>query len=247
MRFIRVRCGRPAQGVGIDGGVGSWDRGPDAAGGGLFLHDVLGYLSGSGRIAGVNGDGSEWVADFVYDAGVNLLSVTAPDNKRIPEDLRAGPLQFQWFDRYVDGDRSVPASPPTAPTLTLDGGEGDDALIANDGGTVLIGGAGLDMLLGGTGIDTAFGDAGMGSISTGDGRDQIRLRGGDDYAVSAYQRMGCGATRRDLQRRPARRTSNHAVLQRHAAKNRMVACSPGTPYETSFGACPLHQSRMDCG
>lgn len=111
------------------------------------------------------------VIHYDYNADTNLLTIDPPSGK----DAH----QFQWIDNY--GVANLPANSPGTPTLTLDGGEGDDALNANDAGTVLIGGAGKDLIQGGTGDDTAFGDAGMTTTSSNDGDDQIRLRGGNDF------------------------------------------------------------------
>ena len=79
-----------------------------------------------------------------------------------------------------------------AGTNTLDGGAGNDSLLAgtgNDslsggmGADSLSGGAGDDTLLGGAGNDTLIGGAGNDILSGGDGNDLIFLRGNGDYAT----------------------------------------------------------------
>ena len=51
-----------------------------------------------------------------------------------------------------------------AALLTLDGGEGDDVLLAGEGDDVLLGGPGDDVLSGGPGNDTADGGPGDNNI-----------------------------------------------------------------------------------
>jgi Ca2+-binding RTX toxin-like protein len=60
------------------------------------------------------------------------------------------------------GDDVVDASglAATSALLTLNGGDGDDALIGGDGGDTLLGGAGDDVLIGGPGADTINGAPG---------------------------------------------------------------------------------------
>jgi Ca2+-binding RTX toxin-like protein len=60
--------------------------------------------------------------------------------------------------------------------LSIDGGEGDDILVANDGGATLLGGDNDDLLIGGTGNDLLDGGNGADVLFGGDG-DDVFLNG----------------------------------------------------------------------
>jgi len=66
--------------------------------------------------------------------------------------------------------------------LTIDGGDGDDALTGGEDKDLIAGGAGADIVDAGAGDDTVFGDIGTEPSPTGqaDGDDQIALNAGDD-------------------------------------------------------------------
>jgi len=65
------------------------------------------------------------------------------------------------------------------PTI-LDGGAGDDSLVAGSGSTVLVGGDGNDLLIGGPSRDVLIGGAGADSLS-GNGGDDMLVAGQTKY------------------------------------------------------------------
>ena len=71
-------------------------------------------------------------------------------------------------------------------SLTLDGGDDNDALVGTSKEDMIAGGAGSDLIEAGTDNDTVFGDIALDPSPTGqaDGDDQIALGAGDDYALA---------------------------------------------------------------
>ena len=67
--------------------------------------------------------------------------------------------------------------------LTVDGGNGNDAITGGGGNDLLDGGNGDDAILGGAGVDEISGDNGVDTIDGGVGTDTEFLDNGDDVAV----------------------------------------------------------------
>ena len=67
--------------------------------------------------------------------------------------------------------------------LILDGGAGNDTIIAGQGGSVLIGGAGNDLLIGGAGDDDIRGGSGSDLLIGGAGNDVLRGGSGNDLLI----------------------------------------------------------------
>jgi hypothetical protein len=109
--------------------------------------------------------------------GDDALSLSAP----LPANVIGGDGNDQL---------TVTLAPALAyPALTLDGGEGNDALAAAGGADVLSGGPGFDTLAGGDGDDRLDGGTGGDSADGGSGADSIVLR---DQVTDAAT---CGAGR----------------------------------------------------
>jgi Ca2+-binding RTX toxin-like protein len=78
------------------------------------------------------------------------------------------------------GDDKVTISDQIKLPAILDGGAGDDSLVAGSGSTVLVGGDGNDTLIGGPSRDVLIGGAGADSLS-GNGGDDILIAGQTKY------------------------------------------------------------------
>lgn len=100
-------------------------------------------------------------------------------------------LEFAWPANGASGIEhyTIKTARVLLPTdkqvgLTIDGGDGNDALIGAADKDVIVGGAGSDMIEAGGGNDTVFGDIRLEPSPTGqvDGDDQIALGSGDDSA-----------------------------------------------------------------
>lgn len=97
------------------------------------------------------------------------------------------------YDFYADRGDEVDPSPPYDPRAGwVDGGEGDDTLIAdedhhqlagNDGDDRLYGDEGEDRLDGGAGDDQLFGNGGDDRLEGGDGNDRLFGGAGDDVLL----------------------------------------------------------------
>lgn len=79
-----------------------------------------------------------------------------------------------------DGDDVVNVHAGSGIGVAIDGGEGDDTLIAGDGGHLLFGGEGNDTLIGGAGNDKIFGEGGNDTITGGAGVDDLYGGAGAD-------------------------------------------------------------------
>jgi Ca2+-binding RTX toxin-like protein len=151
-------------------------------------------------LAGATAGSSDGAVDTLgVDAGAgnDVLSVTASG-----DDLAVNGLAHALRIANADGtdrllvkggagadfiDASSVAA--TAAVLALDGGDGDDILLAGRGATSMQGGAGDDILIGGNGNDVF--DAGAGdNIIFGGGGDDL-FRGEDDFTVIDF-RAGAG-------------------------------------------------------
>jgi Ca2+-binding RTX toxin-like protein len=109
--------------------------------------------------------------------------------------LTGGPLRFNAADiqeirvALGDGNDTVRIDSSIDIKAQLDGGKGNDVLIAGSGPTTLIGGDGNDQLIGGAGNDTLIGGAGNdilnggggnNTLDGGDGNDQLTGGAGND-------------------------------------------------------------------
>jgi Ca2+-binding RTX toxin-like protein len=78
---------------------------------------------------------------------------------------------------------------------TIDGGEGDDYILAGYGDDDVEGGAGEDTVRGEAGNDTLEGGAGKDIVSGDEGNDTVRGGEGDDRLVAAYNSGGVAGVR----------------------------------------------------
>jgi len=78
------------------------------------------------------------------------------------------------------GDDKITISDQFKVPALLDGGAGDDSLLAGSGSTVLVGGDGNDLLAGGAGRDVLIGGAGADSLN-GNGGDDVLVAGQTKY------------------------------------------------------------------
>jgi Ca2+-binding RTX toxin-like protein len=92
---------------------------------------------------------------YSFDAKEWMLDVVTPDGNHTD--------YYLW-------ENIVPVAHPEA--VTLIGGQGNNALYANDAGNMLVGGGKTDVIVGGAGNDTILG---------GNGQDLILGGGGDDF------------------------------------------------------------------
>ncbi len=146
---------------------------------GTDVREVLVDLAGA--VGGTTGDGD---ADTVtLDGGVrsDVVRITTSG-----DDVRVNGLAASARIANTDGTDSVvvrglngadfldASSARDGARLVLDGGAGNDTLIAGRGGSTLLGGADNDLLVGGAGDDL---------LDAGDGRDVLFGNGGDDTFV----------------------------------------------------------------
>jgi hypothetical protein len=162
-------------------------------------------LAGSATVNGFTltfnaGVGEKNTLSLSYDASLNeyrFVDTTAPVSGgpgcgAIDNEIDCGAAGISAIVVYLrDGADVFTQSPlPLAPAVQggdgndtlsgpgiLDGGAGDDSLLADPGGSTLFGGDGNDRLVGGDGDDMIDGGPGDDVISGGDGNNQ--LTGGD--------------------------------------------------------------------
>jgi Ca2+-binding RTX toxin-like protein len=134
------------------------------------LESALGSGVGDGVVdrVSVNGTAGNDVAALSSVNGQVLVS-DLPAEVRIEHAEASDVLEIRTGagDDVIDGSRLAAGSM----SLLLDGGDGEDVLLAHDGGATLLGGAGDDVLIGGDGNDV---------INGGDGDDVLIGGGGDD-------------------------------------------------------------------
>jgi Ca2+-binding RTX toxin-like protein len=81
------------------------------------------------------------------------------------------------------GNDSVTIASGIVKPVTIDGGAGNDVLIAGNGPSTLLGGAGNDLLFGGNGTNVLVGGDGVDGITGGTGRDVLIGGAGSDAIV----------------------------------------------------------------
>jgi Ca2+-binding RTX toxin-like protein len=137
----------------------------------IRVHDLTGTGVAQVNIdLGVNGAGDGVADSVVIDgtAGEDAITLSLRDGSLVIDGLAAEIVvsNFEAADSVhvfgLDGDDIIQALfvPAGGPTLTFDGGNGDDVLIGSDGDDVLFGGAGDDVLNGGLGLDQLDGGPG---------------------------------------------------------------------------------------
>jgi Ca2+-binding RTX toxin-like protein len=117
----------------------------------------------AGTLGGSTGDGQADEIVVNGTTGLDRVSITLENGALVVRGL-ATELVISHFDAGLDrivfnglsGNDEVFAHllPAGAMSLTLNGGDGNDALVGGGGNDVLDGGAGFDVLLGGPGLDT---------------------------------------------------------------------------------------------
>ena len=129
---------------------------PLSAASGCAADDDLVVCTGATRIEVALGDGDD---ELVLSALVPADATGEAGNDRLLVEPIVAPL-----------------GPAGYPALTLDGGEGDDALTSSGGADVLSGGPGFDTLTGGEADDRLDGGTGGDLADGGAGNDAIVLR-----------------------------------------------------------------------
>lgn len=123
---------------------------------------------------------SQGVRRIVVRAGAGDDSVLV-DLPVLMVAVRKGTRLPVWIDRLtVEGGDGNDAVEADAPNALLLGGAGDDRLTGGRRNDVLRGGAGDDELTGGAGRDNLSGGAGDDSLAGAEGRDRIRGGAGSD-------------------------------------------------------------------
>jgi Ca2+-binding RTX toxin-like protein len=89
------------------------------------------------------------------------------------------------FNGY-DGDDLFAADPGISIPLSLNGGAGDDTLLAGAADDEIFGGDGHDILVGGDGADLLDGGAGYDILIGGNGADSLFGNEGDDILIGGY-------------------------------------------------------------
>jgi Ca2+-binding RTX toxin-like protein len=150
---------------------------------------------GADTIENNGADTASAVRDEVYT--VETLEGGGFKFSRLPNPAVAAPggafdLEVRGAEKYVNSllggnDRFStldPAKPVTGIAVTLDGGEGDDALTGTDGADTLAGGPGGDTLAGFKGNDAHLGGEGddLMTWNPGDGSDKMDGEAGADVA-----------------------------------------------------------------
>jgi Ca2+-binding RTX toxin-like protein len=146
------------------------------------LESALGSGVGDGAVdrTTVNGTAGDDVAVLSSVNGQVLVS-DLPADVRIEHAEATDVLEIRTGagDDVVDGSGLAAGSM----SLLLDGGDGEDVLLAHDGGATLLGGADDDVLLGGDGDDVLDGGAGD-DVLIGGGGDDLFLHG--EATVSGF-------------------------------------------------------------
>jgi Ca2+-binding RTX toxin-like protein len=146
------------------------------------LESALGSGVGDGAVdrVSVNGTAGDDVAS-VSSVNGQVLVNDLPVDVRIEHAEATDVLEIRTGagDDVVDGSGLAAGSM----SLLLDGGDGEDVLLAHDGGATLLGGADDDVLLGGDGDDVLDGGAGD-DVLIGGGGDDLFLHG--EATVSGF-------------------------------------------------------------
>jgi Ca2+-binding RTX toxin-like protein len=154
--------------------------GTDATDVNIDLAGTLGGVTGDGQVDSVtvNGtNGDDVVNVFAAGTAVDVFGLAAQVHV---DNFESGTTKDQLVINGGDGDDVLIATGTVG--VTLDGGAGDDILLGGDGDDVLIGGDGDDILIGGAGNDVLDPGAGdnvviQGFVAGAGTEDQIDLRG----------------------------------------------------------------------
>lgn len=162
----------------------------------IFYRTLYSFETGSVTIGGTqttytngpSGDVSfqEYADGYNYNGGTTLL-LGYYSVKKVDQDIKdyfVG-IGFLKVDDvtdsdYLDGGKGNDLLIANDSSDYLTGGEGDDKLVANGGDDQLFGGLGLDVLIGGAGDDYLDGGQGVDSLFGEDGNDHLYGREGND-------------------------------------------------------------------
>jgi Ca2+-binding RTX toxin-like protein len=171
----RVRFFRDVGNVTMDlNGVETIDANAIGGGDTITVHDMSGTdaqqvnLDLSSPAGSGVGDGSNDVINIEGTSGDDAIRLSMQNGVLVVDGLAAQIVikGFEAGDQIhlfgLGGDDVIEASlvPGGGPTLSLDGGDGDDVLIGGDGNDLLLGEAGDDVLIGGPGQDVLDGGPG---------------------------------------------------------------------------------------
>jgi hypothetical protein len=185
LTFLARRWNRLA--VWLDGVAQAFTDADERQGGTLTLEDRA--LDGrAGRYRAPQVEMIERAGRLILDTGVGDDVVTLGDEDgRLVVTVNGTTSTFEVGRddevvlRLGAGADEASGVPPTpGGGLVLDGGSGDDALVAGSGDALLRGGAGADELTGGKGDDRVLGGPGDDDVVGGGGDDRIIGDDGDD-------------------------------------------------------------------
>jgi len=167
--------------------------GTDATEVAVNLAGTLDGPAGDGQVDtvianGTNGD--DVVNVFAAGTAVDLFGLAAQVHV---DNFESGATKDQLVVNGGAGDDVLVNNGSIG--VTLDGGDGDDILLAGDGGDTLIGGAGDDTLIGGAGDDTLIGGDGDDVLIGGAGNDVFDPGTSGDITIQGFV---AGADRIDL-------------------------------------------------
>ncbi|HEV7606769.1 MAG TPA: calcium-binding protein [Steroidobacteraceae bacterium] len=169
---------------------------------GTDVREVLVDLTGVA--GGTSGDGAQDTVTLNGGAGGEILTVSASGDDLLVNGL-ANAMRIANTDasdhivvRGAGGADVINAAtvPAAAANLTLDGGIGNDTLIAGGNDTILLGGAGNDLLIGNSGDDTLNAGGGNDILFGGGGNDLFS--GDDDFTILDFHAGAGSADRIDL-------------------------------------------------
>jgi Ca2+-binding RTX toxin-like protein len=162
------------------------------------------FVDLAGAAGGTTGDGAQDTVTVTGGSRSEFLNVTASGDDIVINGLANG-MRIANTDaadhvivRGGNGADVISAFtvPATTAGLTLDGGAGNDTLIAGAKGTTLSGGAGNDLLIGNAGDDTLNAGPGRDILLGGGGNDLFM--GDDDFTILDFSAGAGTGDRIDL-------------------------------------------------